>query len=379
LTRTADVEQYVERNFPELYPDTKNRFKAYINSLLGSEDVVSLLDSIGAYTDPNLESELAVSGGESSFFMHRELHPLAYKYQDLRYQAVIAYSRYFKDQTLFEMIADWFLGGDAVVSYGGVASWPVVQTMDEPGNKAFDQGYSMDMYVQGLPVLVFRLFYSLDRRVLGDSFDDLVAGINKVLDLLVLVTPARIPVLFHTIPVFYVGCAPYKFESDIVSGNLYVEGEGVASNPDRPFHLESRGEEVYLAYDGDLEFELEDGKVFTKSGVFSGGMSVALSPFEDPDQLNIVAGLDTGKLGSGDNGYYFVVESNVFSQYYSVSRKGRKLIVLLEGPAPVTSLRIFSNYAGLNDIELEFDPALMPRYISDSFPLYSVQVLIDFG
>lgn len=377
--------QYVERNLPELYPDTKARFKAYIECLLQSDDVVSLLDEIAAYTDPNLESELVVPGGESRFFLHRELSPLAGKFQDLRYQTVIAYSRYFKNKTLFEMIANWFLGGDAEVVYGGIASWPVVRTMDEPGDKAFDQGYTMDMYVQSLSVVMFRMFYSMDKRLPGDSFESLVAGIDKIRDLLILVTPARVPVVFNTVPVYYVGAVPYKFDSDIASGNLYVEGVGVVANPDRPFYLEDKAEEVHLGYEGELRIGLEDGKAFMESDVFSKGMDVISSPFEDPDQLDIIAALSDEELGNPDTGFYAIVESNVISQSYSISREGRKLTLLLEGPFPISWVTIFSarsdsNLRGvLSDIKLEFNPALMRRYIRGQFPLYSVQVLIDFS
>jgi hypothetical protein len=378
------VEQYVERNFPELYPDTKSRFKAYIKCLLQSDDVVSMLDEIAAYTDPNLESELVAPGGESRFFMLRELHPLVGKYQDLRYQTVIAYSRYFKDKTLFEMIANWFLDGRAEVVYGGIASWPVVQTMDEQG-KAFDQGYTMDMYVQSLHVVMFRLFYSMDGRIAGDSFESLAAGIDKIQDLLILVTPARVPVVFNTVPMYYVGLAPYEFESNIDTGNLYVKGEGVSVNPNRPFYLEDKAAEVHLAYEGDLDVEMEDGGVFIKPGVFSKGMSVLSSPFEDPDQMEIISGLRDDELGSKDSGYYAIVESNVVSQYYSISREGRRLKLLLEGPFPISRITIFSaeSTSGLrevlSDIKLEFDPGVMRRYIRGLFPLYSVQVLIDFS
>lgn len=379
------MEQYIERNFPELYPDTKARFKAYINCLLQSDDVVSLLNSIGSYTDPNLESELSVPGGDSNFFMHRELHPLAYKFKDLRYQTVIAYSRYFKDKTLFEMIANWFLVGEAEVLYGRIASWPLVKTMDEPGPKTMDQGYVMDMYVQSLHVVMFRMVYSMDRRIPGDSFESLEESINKIQDLLILVTPARVPVVFNTVPMYYVGVAPYEFDSDIDSGNLYVEGAGVYSNPNRPFFLEDKREEVHLGYEGDLEIELEGGEAFIKEGVFSKGMTVVSSPFEDHVQLGIIAGLKDEELGNQDGGCYGIVESNVVGQHYTMSREGRKLTLLLEGPFPIFRVSIFSARSDsslrdvLSDIKLSFDPTYMRRHIRGSFPLYSVQVLINFG
>jgi hypothetical protein len=371
----ADVDQYVERNFPDLFPDTKIRFKKYISSLLGSSEVVSLLGDIAAYMDPNLESELLGPGGESLFFMHRELHPLAHKYQDLRYQAVLAYSRYFKDQTLFDMIANWFFDGKAEVRYGGVATWPVVKTMDEP-RKAFDQDYTMDMYVQGLSVVMFRMLYSLDRRIPGDSFEFLVEIIDRIYDLLVLVSPARLPIIFNTIPTFYVGAAPYKFE--VISGGLYVEGMGVSANPNRPFYLENQGEVVRLMYEGDLEFEMVDGELFAKSGMFSKGMEVVSHPFDDPVQLDVIANLDDEKLGS-NGGHYFNVESNVISQYFLISREGRKLTLLLESPIPISKITVFSEHLGLNDIVMEFNPNLVQRYIRGPFPLYGVVVIIDFS
>jgi hypothetical protein len=376
LTRTVDVEQYVERNFPDLFPETKRRFRIYINSLLQSDGVVSLMDSIAAHTDPNLESELAVSGGESLFLMPGELHPLARKYRDLRFQTVIAYSRYFKDRTLFEMIANWFLGGDAEVRYGNIASWPVARTMDEP-NKAFDQGYTMDMYVQGLAAVTFRMFYSLDSRVPGDSFESLVSSIDKVYDLLILVTPARTPVIFNTIPTYYVGAAPYKFE--VVSGGLYVEGAGVSSNPNRPFYLENAKEKVNLIYEGDLSVENEGGGIFINSDVFSVGMEAVSHPFEDPVQLSIIADLDAEELGNPDGGYYASVASDVVSPYWVLSREGRRLTLLLEGPTPISRVVLFSEHPALADIVLEFNPALMYRYIRGPFPLYGVRVLIDFS
>lgn len=375
----------MERNFPELFPDTKARFKAYIKCLLQSDDVVSLLDAIAERTDPNLESELVAPGGVSNFFLNQELHPLAYKLKDLRYQTVITYSRYFKNKTLFNMIANWFLNGEAEAVYGGIASWPVVKTMDEPGNKMMDQGYTMDMYVQGLSVVMFRMFYSMDKYIPGDSFEDLVASIDKIQDLLILVTPARVPVVFNTVPMYYVGIAPYKFNSDIDSGNLYVDGAGVSANPNRPFYLKDKEEEVHLWYEGDLNVELEDGKAFVESGVFSKGMSVVSSPFEDPDQLSILANLKDEELGDPDLGYFSDVESNVLSQHYTISRERRKLTLLLEGSSPISRVTIFSVRSDhslrgvLNDIRLEFDLAMMRRYIRGSFPLYSVQVLIDFS
>jgi hypothetical protein len=368
----------VERNFPDLFPDTRERFKAYINSLLQSEDVSSLLDNIAAYTDPNLESELLGPGGDSVFFLHKELHPLAAKFQDLRRQTVLAYSRYFKDETLFKMIASWFMKGDAEVSYGNIARWPIVKTMDEP-RKHFDQGYTMDMYVQGLQVLMFRMFYSLDRRIPGDSFEELVASIKELYDLLILVAPARIPIIFNTIPTFYVGIAPFRFYLDLVSGDLYVEGRWVSSNPNRPFFLEHDGEVVNLLYEGDLDIEMENGKVFIGSGSLSGGVELPAHPFDDQDQLDVIAGLSPDKLGNSDGGYFFNVDCNVVGPYVSISRKGRQLTLLVEGFSPILWVTVFSGHPALSNIEMKFDPNVMPRYMSGAFPLYGVRILIDFS
>jgi hypothetical protein len=378
LKHTANVEQYIERNFPDLFPATKSRFKAYINALLHSEDVSSLLDSIAAYTDPGLESELTVPGGASEFFLHRELHPLAGKYQDLRFQTVLAYSRYFKDETLFRMIADWFLKGDAEVRYGNIATWPVVKTMDEP-RKYFDQGYTMDMYVQGLSVVMFRMFYSLDRRIPGYSFEELKANIDELFNLLILVTPARVPVIFNTVPSFYIGIAPFKFDLDVVSGGLYVEGESVSVNPNRPFFLENDREVVNLLYEGDLEVEMENGMVFTGSGTFSGGMEVPVHPFDDQNQLDILAGLSVDKLGNKDGGYYASVESSMEGPYVFISREGRRLTLLVESSVPIQWITLFSEHPELSNIEMRFNTSLMPRYIQGAFPLFGVRVFIDFG
>jgi hypothetical protein len=381
---TVNVHQYVERNFPSLLPDTKGRFEAYIKCLLSSSDVNSLLDSIAAYFNPGLEAEFAFPVGESKFFFHRELHPLARQYQDLRYQAVLAYSRHFKDLTLFNMIADWFLCGRAEVSYGSLASWPVAKTMDEEWIPCFDQEYTMDMYDQGLPVLMFRMFYLRDGRLQGNSFEELVASIKSVLGLIVLVAPARVPVIFHTVPVYYVGIVPFKFESDIDSGNLYVSGEGVAANPNRPFYLVPDGEVTELGYEGDLEFRAEDGCLYATSDTFFNGMTLVSSPFEDEAQLGLIAGLNAEELGRRPNaewevGYYYSVVSNVIPQRCTLSRAGRRLAVLLDCPINITEVTIFSSHPELSDIVVRFDPGLMPRHIKGSVPLFGVQIIIDFN
>jgi hypothetical protein len=375
---TANVAQYIKRNFPDLFPETMGRFEAYISSLLGSEDVVAMLDIIASYTDPGMESGLMSPGGDSSFFFNQELHPLAQKYQDLRYQTVITYSRYFKDMTLFQMINDWFLDGAAQVSFSSIASWPVVKTMDESHNKAFDQGYHMDMFVQSLSVLMFRMFYTSDYRIPGNSFQTLVASIDKIWDLLVLVTPARIPVIFNTIPMYYVGGlkeAPYEFLSDIVSGNLYVDGKDVFSNPNRPFYLENQGNEVHLAYEGSFEIRREGDEVVFEYD--SGGMTVVASPFEDPVQSGVAAGLDENFLGIKE-GYYFEVTSNVPGQFYDISREGRRLKILLDCMSPITDVTVRSNHSLLDDVVLSFDPDSILRHVQGSFPLYSVQIILDF-
>jgi hypothetical protein len=347
--------------------------------------VVSLLNDIAKYTDPNLESELVAPGGDSLFFLNRELHPLAYKFQDLRYQTVITYSRYFKNKSLFEMISNWFLNGKAEVIYGGIATWPVVRTMDEPDKQTMDQGYTMDMYVQSLSVIMFRMVYSMDRRIPGDSFEVLKESIDKIQDLLILVTPARVPVVFNTVPMYYVGIAPFKFDSDIDSGNLYVEGKGVTANPNRPFYLVDKKKDAHLVYEGDLDIEIDGVDAYVKAGVFSKGMDVLSSPFEDPDQMSIIATLADEELGDPTTGYFADVTSNVLGQHYDISREGRRLTLLLEGPFPISWITIFSARSTspirgvLSDIKLQFDPAEMRRYIRGSFPLYSVQVLIDFS
>jgi hypothetical protein len=341
------------------------------------------LDSIAAYTNPGLETELLSPAGESGFFFHRELHPLAHQYRDLQYQTVLAYSRHFKDLTLFNMIGDWFLNGKAEVYYGGLSSRPVARVMDEEWNPCFDQEYTMDMYDQGLPVLMFRMFYLRDRRLQGDSFEDLVASIKRVLGLIILVVPARVPVIFHTVPTYYVGITPFKFESDIDSGNLYVSGEGVAANPNRPFSLVPNGEVTELGYDGALEFKIEDGNLYATSGDFSTGLTMVSSPFEDDAQLSLIAGLNVEDLGrrpdsDGEVGYFYSVVSNVFSQRYTLSRTGRRLTVLLDCPIQITEVFIFSGHPGLSDIVMQFDPNLMPQYVKGSVPLFSVQIVINF-
>jgi hypothetical protein len=380
---TVNVSRYVERNFPSLLPDTKARFAAYIKSLLSSSDVNSLLDRVAAYTNPGLESELLSPSGESSFFFHRELHPLARQYQDLRYQTVLAYSRYFKDLTLFKLIGDWFLSGEAEASYGGV-SGEAVSTMDESWDPRFDQLYTMDMYSQGLSVVMFRMFYVQDKRIPGSSYGDLVASIKKARDILLLVAPARVPVVFNTIPSYYVGVVPFKFDSDIASGNLYVEGEGVAANPNRPFFLVPEGEVTDLAYEGSLKFEREGDDLYTTSDSFLVGLTMLSSPFEDDAQLDIIAGLEDADLGRKSDfgeggGYFYSVVSNVAPLRYSISRAGRELTILLEGPWAVTDVTIFSGHPGLSDIVLQFDPEAMPRYESESLPIFSVRVIVDFG
>jgi hypothetical protein len=379
----ADVGQYIERNFPFMFPDTKARFKAYIECLLSSSDVNSLLDAIAAYTNPGLESELISPMGDSSFFFHRELHPLAHQYRDLRYQVVLAYSRYFKDLTLFNMIGDWFLDGKAEISYGGLASWPVVSTMDEPWSPCFDQTYTMDMYDQSLPVLMFRMFYVRDDRLQGSLYEDLVASIKRVEDLMILVTPARVPVLFHTVPSYYVGMIPFKFDSDIDSGNLYVEGDGVSANPNRPFYLVPDGEVTELGYEGDLEFDMDGGDLHLTSGSFLTGLTLVSSPFNDEEQLEIIAGLNVEDLGrrpdsEGVVGYYYSVLSNVTPQRYFIFRAGRRLTILLDCPTAINRVVVFSNHPELSDIVMEFDPDSMPRYAVGPVPLFSVRVVIDF-
>jgi hypothetical protein len=242
----------------------------------------------------------------------------------------------------------------------------------------------MDMYDQGLPVVMFRMFYIRDGRLQGNSYEELVSSIKSVKDILLLVTPARVPVVFHTVPSYFVGSVPFKFESDIVSGNLYVEGEGVTVNPIRPFSLVPKGEVTELGYEGSLKFELDEGNLYATSDTFLVGLTMISSPFDDEDQLEILAGLASEDLGrksdfEGGAGYFYSVVSNVNPQRYSISRVGRRVTILLEGPLAVTDVTIFSNHSELSDIVMRFDPNSMPRYESISLPIFGVQIIIDFG
>jgi hypothetical protein len=223
------------------------------------------------------------------------------------------------------------------------------------------------------------MFYSLDQRVPGNSFEELRANIDELYDLLVLVTPARVPVIFNTVPSFYISIAPFKVDLDVVSGGLYVEGEGVSADPNRPFFLENEGERVNLLYDGDLHVEMEDGMVFTGSGSFSKGMEVMVHPFSDPDQLSILAGISADKLGNKDGGYFYSVETSIEGPYVTISREGRRITLLVESSGPIQWVTLFSEHPDLNDIEMKFDISMMPRYIKGAFPLFGVRVFIDFS
>jgi hypothetical protein len=108
-------------------------------------------------------------------------------------------------------------------------------------------------------------------------------------------------------------------------------------------------------------------------------MEVMSHPFDDPVQLGIIAGLDAAKLGDSNGGYYSGIDSNVVSPYWVLSREGRKLTLLLEGPNPISRVALFSGHPELVDVVLKFDSELMPRYIRGTFPLYGVRVVVDFS
>jgi hypothetical protein len=340
-----------------------------------------------------MESMAETPDGHSVFIVPRELHPLAQKYMDVKSQTVLTYSRYFKDMTLFRMLADWYLRGEARVSYEPLVSWDIAKTTDEEKQKHTDRGFYTDMFLLGIPVIYYRLFYSRDARVPGDSYQDVYDSIINSRDLLFLVIPARLPVIFNTIPCYYVGpisLSPFIFRLSLVSGELVLESE----YPVPDFSLEAEdsmvlGSPKHLMYDGDLDVGIEsDGHAYLYSEAAISvdvqlGMDVVSSPFDDADQMEILKSF----TGEDLDRYYRDVVCNelnfvggqVNNYYvYPPEWEGRRKVIMLDSQNPITEVVIYSGYEGLSDIRLEFFPELMPRYLGVDVPLYSVRIMIDF-
>jgi hypothetical protein len=281
------------------------------------------------------------------------------------------------------MVAAEFLTGEATVRYGRNLVKATIKTTDEYGSKMTDQGYYTDSYLEAFPVLVFELPYAIDERLPGVYYEDLIKNIEKVFELLFLVLPARVPIVFNTIPYFYVGLVdlvPFKFHVD--GSQLLVE-----YNPPPPdVYLVPDGVKKYLHYDGDLDLHRgvaaqgEDAN-HVYLGLESSPPSVAYdstyvieSPFSVPDQVGVIAGFSESDIEH----YYSNVFSNVQNQYVSFKFDGKKKIILVDGMVEISEVIIYSGRSDLNNIILKFEDSKIRRYFS-GVPLYSVQIMIDFN
>ena len=185
----ALVDKYISQTTPKELPETGHFFGAYMKAMLASLPIRDALEKLHTYTladaDPETES--------LNFVLRSFCSSVGVTYLP-SYREAILRSFVGKDLTFLQWFCDRFLLGALVVPFSGVADQEGVFTMDDvdpnTGKKiTLDSGLTTDMAV--------RTQYMLD-IVFDEDVEKgrAVEAIEKVLDLIYLVFPARLPVFF---------------------------------------------------------------------------------------------------------------------------------------------------------------------------------------
>jgi hypothetical protein len=391
LINISEIEKYIARNTPLAFPEIRKYLKGYVYSLLRSGDVVERLALLESHTNAE------VPDGDHPFngmlLIHRELHSFAASFSDYRYQYILAYSRLRKDVTLFQAIGDLFFGLGVSVVLGGSLGTDVISTTDElhdmrlieRGYKSTDQGYFTDQVVRGVPILMYAFECVMDPRLVGRTVNQWKKYIDEVKGLLLLTVPARLQVVFHATPYFYVG-KDLGFDLDFV-----VTGEGhlqVSSGlyDLSAFRLVEAGDSIHLYYDyldDVLPIYREGDHVWaTVADVNSvddspSGLFVRSSPFNDEAQMQVVrAYISEGRFSEIYRDSW--VECDGLSSNVVVEVRDDVKIITVTAESSVSFVRIRSGVTGLEDIYCQIDVERMP-YFETGSALYSVKLYVDFG
>ena len=190
----ALVSKYISKTTPESLPLVGKFYAAYMGALLKSSLITGALDTLhaisGADSDPDVES--------LNFLLKDFCSSVGVNYE-ARYREAILRSLVRKDEEFFRWFGDQYLGGVRVLRLraGLFGDKEGIETTDmeiEDEIATTDMGLFTDMYIRAPTTIVF------DFESQGMTKDKAIQMIEKVIDLLLLVSPARLPVLFRFVP-----------------------------------------------------------------------------------------------------------------------------------------------------------------------------------
>jgi hypothetical protein len=397
LRNIADIEKYVNRNTPVAFPAIKKYLKKYIESLLLSEDVVKRLAMLEAFTNTDIpDTDYPYNG---MLFIHRELHPLVARYSDYKYQYLLAYSRLYKDETLCQMLVETFFGpGVSVFSNVNVftdAAFFSDEMFDirseALGYKATDQGFFTDVMPSSLLALVFSFdclmdpTLIMDPSVAGKPAEEWLVLVKEAVNMFFLTLPARLLVVFHAQPCYYIGRNTafdlvFKVEGDnlIAMSNSYDVDDFILDADGNLSYIYS--EEPLLVYrDGDYLYVSMDGVEGWPAGVshtLVPGMVVKDSPFNDTGQMDYIKDLiDAGKL----SGIYNDVTCEDPEPIVTVENSGFKKVINILSRYSLSSIHILPGDlgVGLNEISLQVNTGDMP-FFGYGRDMYGIKLFVDF-
>jgi hypothetical protein len=319
-----DIERYVNRNTPDAFPALRKYFKGYIYSLLNSGEVEGRLEFLRGLTDAGVPGEGGSHAG--SLFLHGELHPLAESFSDYKYQVAFAYSRLFKDLSLYRIAGGLFFSAfsvvqDYIVGSGTLLSTDIVvgQASGKSVYGSTDTGYYTDEAVEGVLIIRYFLEFPMDSRLGDAESDSFEESIRGVCGLLQLVAPARLAVLFHVDFYFYIG------------------------------------------------------KVLDPSG----SVVVESSPFNDQGQMEMIAGyINSGTFADIYGSSGVLVDGDLISA--GVEDRGSVKLVTVRSSEKLSLVEVRSGVPGLDDIvcRLNYDSVHFPLLMDGVF---GVKLYIDFS